>query len=70
MSPFQEPHPGPQEGLRESDTMTARNRRTPAIRLVLIVLGLVLVAGYTVGKDMALRDNARDAATREPAGNR
>jgi hypothetical protein len=34
------------------------------------VLFVLFWAGYTVGKDWALRDNARDAATLERVGNR
>ena len=41
--------------LTDIKTRTRRNSWT--IALILILLG-----GYTVGKDMALRDNARDAA--------
>lgn len=36
----------------------------------LVALILVLLAGYTVGKDWAMRENARDAASPQRAGNR
>lgn len=36
----------------------------------LVALILVVLAGYTVGKDRALRENARDATALEGAGNR
>lgn len=70
MSPMQEHRAGSRDGRRDAAEVVPRHRWTPASRLVLVVLGFALFAGYTVGKDMALRDNARDAALLERAGNR
>lgn len=42
---------------------TVRNRR-------IVAFTLVAFAGYTVGKDMALRDNAREAPSIETNGSR
>ena len=46
--------------LTDIKAWTRRNRWTFAF--ILILLGAYMVGGYMVGKDMALRDNARDAA--------
>jgi len=48
--------------------MHERKPETPAVprTLLWVVIGVfaVLYGGYQVGKDLALRDNARDAAGR------
>ena len=48
-------------GLNEIKNWVGRNRW-------MVALVLVVIAGYVVGKDRALRDNARDAASLEHSG--
>lgn len=42
--------------------MTKRNKAAMWIGIFALVVVVASCAGYNVGKDMALRDNARDAA--------
>jgi hypothetical protein len=70
MSPIHEHRAGSRDGQRDAAEAVLRHHWLRASRLVLVVLGFALFAGYTVGKDMARRDNARDAALLERAGNR
>jgi hypothetical protein len=48
-------------GLNEIKSWVGRNKW-------LVALLLVVLAGYVVGKDWALRDNARDTASLEQSG--
>lgn len=43
------------------------HRWANALSAVIVIL-LMIIAGYTVGRDMALRDNARDAKVAQGAG--
>jgi hypothetical protein len=51
-------------------TPPGHTRFPQALGLVFVVLLFALLGGYTVGKDAALRDNARDAAALEHSGTR
>lgn len=43
-------------------TQSARNRSVTLSSSFLLLLAFAVIGGYTVGKDRALRDNAREAA--------
>ena len=42
----------------------ANTRKRTIVLFLAVLIGAALVMGYTIGKDMALRDNRSDAAAK------
>ena len=45
-----------------SENVLVHTKMTKILSSIFVVIAIMTFFGYTVGKDMALRDNARDAA--------
>ncbi|HEY0009483.1 MAG TPA: hypothetical protein VGB55_12215 [Tepidisphaeraceae bacterium] len=59
-----------QQPMEETTVTLAGIKSWMARNRLIVAFALVVVAGYTVGKDMALRDNARESPSLEMSGSR